>query len=283
MAHVAFLGTGLLGSGMVECMIGRGHSVTVWNRTEAKARRLESLGAVVAATPEDAITAAGRVHMTLPDDEVVDGLLERITPHLKAGAVVVDHTTTLPATTRERQPRMARQGVRFLHAPVFMSPQMCREAAGMMLVSGATRDYEAVRPALEQMTGHVWYMGERPDLAAAYKLFGNSMLFVLAGGISDVFALAKGAGVAPQDAIKLFEKFPVGNLITARGPKMAAGDFEASFELTMARKDMRLMLETAAGQPLAVLPGVAARMDDAIAKGHGRDDVGAIAADLIRR
>ena len=151
-----------------------------------------------------------------------------------------------------------------------MSPQMAREAKGIMLVSGPQRHFDRVRAALEQMTGHVNYLGERPDLAAAYKLFGNSMLFVLTGGISDVFALAKGSGVAPSDAIKLFETFAVGGVITARGPKMAAGDFAASFELTMARKDMRLMLETAAGRPLAVLPGIAARMDAAIAAGHGR-------------
>lgn len=283
MAHVAFLGTGLLGSGMVECMIGRGHTVTVWNRTESKARRLESLGAVVASTPEDAVASAERVHMALPDDAVVDELLGRIASRLQPDAIVVDHSTTLPARTKERLPRCARQGIHVLHAPVFMSPQMCRDAVGIMLVSGAQRDYDAVRPALEQMTRHVWYLGERPDLAAAYKLFGNSMLFVLTGGVSDVFALAKGSGVEPADAIALFEKFPVGNMITTRGQTMAAGDFTASFELTMARKDMRLMLETAAGQPLAVLPGVAARMDAAIAEGRGHEDLGTIAADLIRK
>ena len=68
----------------------------------------------------------------------------------------------------------------------------------------------------------------------------------------------------------------------ARGDKMARGDFSASFELTMARKDMRLMLEAAAGQPLTVLPGIAKAMDEAIANGHGQDDLGVIAAEVIR-
>lgn len=267
---------------MVERMLGRGHAVTVWNRTEAKARRLEALGASVAAAPGDAVASAERVHLALPDDAVVEELLARIAPHLRPGALVVDHTTTLPAATKERLPRCARQGIRLLHAPVFMSPQMCRDGQGMMLVSGAARDYEAAKPALEQMTGHVWYMGERPDLAAAYKLFGNSMLFTLTGGVADVIALAKGAGVEPADAIALFEKFPAGSLIPTRGAKMAAADFTATFELTMARKDMRLMLETAAGRPLAVLPGIAARMDAAIAAGRGLEDMGAIAADVLK-
>ena len=75
MASVAFLGTGLLGGAMVEGMLRRGDSVTVWNRTEAKARALEAFGAKVAATPGDAVAGAERVHMTLPDDDVVDQIV----------------------------------------------------------------------------------------------------------------------------------------------------------------------------------------------------------------
>jgi 3-hydroxyisobutyrate dehydrogenase-like beta-hydroxyacid dehydrogenase len=59
---------------------------------------------------------------------------------------------------------------------------------------------------------------------------------------------------------------------------MAAGNFQPGFEMTMARKDLRLMLEAAAGAPLCVLPALAARLDEAIAEGHGSEDVGAIAA-----
>lgn len=283
MAHIAFLGTGMIGAGMVESMIGRGDTVAVWNRTASKAKALEALGATVAPTPEEAVASAERVHMALPDDAVVDALLARVSSRLRKGVIVVDHSTTLPARTKERLLESAGRGIRFVHAPVFMSPQMCRDAAGLMLVSAAERDWEEVRPALEKMTGHVWYLGERPDLAAAYKLFGNSMLFVLAGGVADVLALAKATGVPPAEAIGLFTKFQVGNMITVRGQKMAAGDFSASFAMSMARKDMRLMLETAAGQPLTVLPAIAARMDAAIARGHGADDLGAIAADIIGR
>ncbi|HEX6973930.1 MAG TPA: NAD(P)-binding domain-containing protein [Vicinamibacterales bacterium] len=64
MPHVAFLGTGLLGSGMVENLLRRRHTVTVWNRTEAKARRLEGMRARVADTPDAAVADADRVHMT---------------------------------------------------------------------------------------------------------------------------------------------------------------------------------------------------------------------------
>jgi 3-hydroxyisobutyrate dehydrogenase len=282
MASVAFLGTGLLGGAMVEGMLRRGDSVTVWNRTAAKAHALEAFGARVGATPGDAVAGADRVHMTLPDDEVVEQIVAAFTPRLAEGAIVVDHTTASPRGTKARLARLNAAGVKFLHAPVFMSPQMARDSIGLILVSGPQALYDAVLDPLKGMTGEVWYLGEEGDRAASYKIFGNSMLFVIAAGVTDVFAMAKGLGIPATDALTVFSKFQPAGVIKARGDKMARGDFSASFELTMARKDMRLMLEAAAGQPMTVLPGIAKAMDDAIAKGHGKDDLGAIAAAVIR-
>jgi len=282
MANVAFIGTGLLGSGMVEGMLRRGDRVVVWNRTESKARALETAGARVAATPADAVGNAERVHMTLPDDAVVDEIVTAFTPRLRQGAIVIDHTTTSPRATKVRVDRMNARGTPFVHAPVFMSPQMARDSVGLIMVSGPQAVFESVREALAKMTGDVWYVGEDGSRAAAYKIFGNSMIFVIAGGLTDVFAMAKNLGIAPADALQVFSKFQPGNVIKARGEKMARGDFEATFELTMARKDLRLMIEAAGSEPMVVLPGIANRMDDAIAQGHGKQDLGAIAAAVVQ-
>jgi len=278
MAHIAFLGTGLLGSGMVENLLKRGETVTVWNRTASKADALTPRGARVAPDPAAAVNGAERVHMTFSDDAVVDEVLERIGPHLERQTIVVDHTTTAPVATGARVTRMNGAGRAFLHAPVFMAPQNCRDATGLMLAAGPNEVYERVRPALQTMTGDVWYVGERPDLAAAYKIFGNSLMFAIAGGIADIMAMAANLGVAPQDAASLFTRFKPGNIIAARAEKIARGDFAATFELTMARKDMRLMLEAAGDLPLTVLPSVAKRMDEAIAAGHGHEDTGVLSA-----
>jgi 3-hydroxyisobutyrate dehydrogenase-like beta-hydroxyacid dehydrogenase len=150
-----------------------------------------------------------------------------------------------------------------------------------MLVSGPSDVFAAVKDSLAPMTGEVWYMGERQDLAAAYKIFGNAMLFVITAGIVDVLAMARSVGVAPLDAAALFSKFRIGGIIPSRAEKIASGDFSATFELTMARKDIRLMIEAAGDEPLAVLPGIARRMDEAIAAGHGNEDMGAIAAQFV--
>jgi len=282
MATVGFLGTGLLGSGMVERMLAQGNTVNVWNRTASKARALEAFGASVAPSPGDAVDGADRVQMTLPDDEVVEQIVESFRGRLKKDALVIDHSTTSPRGTAARVPRLNGAGIKFLHAPVFMSPQMARDGVGIVLASGPQAVFEEAKPALEKMTGEVWYVGDQPDRAAAYKIFGNSMIFTIAAGITDIFAMAKALNIPATDALAVFSKFQPAGVIKARGEKMARGDFSATFELAMARKDMRLMIEAADGQPMAVLPAIAARMDDAIAKGHGRDDLGAIAAELLR-
>ena len=278
---VAFLGTGLLGGAMVERMLAQGQHVTVWNRTASKLEALRAAGAAVAATVGDAAAAADRVHLALTDDAVVDAVLAEGLPRLSRTAIVIDHSTTSPVTTRDRAARLAADGVRFVHAPVFMSPQMCRDGKGLIMVSGPASVFDAVQPALSRMTGDVWYLGDRPDLAAAYKLFGNSMLFAINAGLTDVLAMARNIGVSGDEALALFSRFNTGMAIPMRGQKMVKQDFSPMFELAMARKDVRLMLESAGSMPLIVLPALAARMDEMIAAGHGKDDVAAIAAPVV--
>jgi len=276
MNKIAFLGTGLLGAGMVERMLAQGNSVTVWNRTLSKAKALEAAGAVAAPSAGEAVSAAEHVHIAVTDDTIVDAILAEIVPHLGSGAIVMDHSTTLPTATAGRGARLEREGVRFLHAPVFMSPQMCRDGKGLIMVSGRSDVFDQAKTALSRMTGDVWYLGERTDLAAAFKLFGNSMLFAINAGLTDVLAMARNLGIPGEDAIDLFSRFNTSLAIPMRGRKMVDGDFSAMFELAMARKDVRLMIESAGSVPLVVLPALAARMDAVIAAGHGKDDFAAI-------
>ena len=278
MAQLALLGTGLLGSGMVRRFLKNGSRVTVWNRSGDKARTLEKDGAQAAPSAADAVKDADHIHIVLSDDRVVDSVLEQILPALKSGAIVIDHSTTLPAETTRRAERMRAKGIRFLHAPVFMSPQMATDGVGLMLVSGPQKELDEVKPELSAMTGEVWYLGERPDLAANYKLFGNCMLFAISGGLADVIAMARANGVDSVEAMSIFTKFQAGNIINARGPRMARGETTPTmFSIEMARKDVRLMTEAAKGQGLVVLPCIAKRMDELIGSGGAELDITAIA------
>jgi 3-hydroxyisobutyrate dehydrogenase len=277
---ISFLGTGLLGGGFVRAALGRGEQVTIWNRTAAKAHAFAPLGAHVAATPADAVRGAERVHLVLLDDAVVDAVLEQLLPALDPNTIIIDHSTTAPAPTAARMQRLAERGVQYLHAPVFMGPSNAEKATGLMLVSGPEALYRDVDPALARMTGKVRYMGDRPDRAAAFKLFGNLSVFFIIGALADMFALARSVGIDAPDAYTLFDDFNPAGQFTGRGRRMADGDFEPTFELTAALKDVRLMLETAerGNLPLHILPTIAERMKTAIAAGHGADDLASLGA-----
>lgn len=279
MSHIAFIGTGLLGSAFVEAAAKRGDQVTVWNRTASKAHALEAFGARVAATPADAARGAERVHLVLPDDAVVEEIVASIRQALAPGAVIVDHSTTLPAATAARSVRLNGEGVAYLHCPVFIGPAVARLGQGIILAAGPRELFEKVRPALERQAERVEYFGERPDLAAVYKLCGNAFIIGVGALVADVFSIASGAGVANSDALKLLEFFDPRSIIAGRGKKMAAHDYTPSFELSMARKDVRLMIETAGERPLAMLPGLAARIDTLLGEGHAADDLAVIGRD----
>jgi 3-hydroxyisobutyrate dehydrogenase len=281
---IAFLGMGLLGSGFVRALRGRGESVQVWNRSPGKAAVLEAVGAVACADPVSAVRGAERIHLTLSDDAVVDDVLEQARPGFAKNVVIVDHTTTSPAGTQQRAARWAERGVAFQHAPVFMGPKNALEATGVMLVSGERARFERLEPALAKMTGKLLYLGEEPERAAAFKLLGNSFLMFMTAGLRDFFALGKAMGIPAQQASELFQYFNPGLTLPARVDRILAADFASpSWELAMARKDARLMLEAAdqAQPPLAFLPVIAALMDTFIARGHGHDDWTVIAKDAL--
>ena len=281
MAIIAFLGTGLLGAAFAEAAAKRGDSVTVWNRSAPKAQALARFGIAVAATPAEAVRGAARVHIVLKDDAVVDAIIAAAQPGLAADAVIVDHSTTLPKLTAARAASLAAAGQKFLHCPVFMTPLMARNAKGSMLAAGPAAVFEAVQADLAAMTGRLEYQGGRSDLAAAKKLFGNALIISLSAAMADVLSLARASDVAGQDAIKLMELLDLNGRVATRGANMARGDFTPSFELAMARKDVGLMLATAGARPLALLPGIAARMDQLLAAGHGAADASVIAIDAV--
>ena len=281
MATIAFLGTGLLGSAFAEAAAARGDSVSVWNRSAHKAQALARLGVRVAATPAEAVRGASRVHLVLKDDAVVEAVIAAAREGLGADAVLLDHTTTLPERTALRAQVLAQEGLRYLHCPVFMGPAAARKAQGSMLVCGAQALYEQVRSDLQAMTTRVQYLGARGDLAAVNKLLGNAMILGLTAVVADILTLAQAGQVAPQAAMSLLGLLDLNAMLTGRGMNMAQGNFTPSFELTMARKDIGLMLQAAGERPLAVLPQVAARMDQLIAAGHGALDACALGLDAV--
>jgi 3-hydroxyisobutyrate dehydrogenase len=213
--------------------------------------------------------------VTLSDDAAVDDVLERARPGLGKDVLIVDHTTTSARGARERVRHWAERGITFQHAPVFMGPQNALESTGVMLVSGERGLFERLEPALSKMTGKLVYLGPEPERAAAFKLLGNQFLMFLTAGLADFFTLGKALGIPAQEAAELFAFFNPGVTLPGRLQRVLSGNFaDPSWELAMARKDARLMLDAADGgvQALAVLPSIAKLMDSFLERGHAHDD-----------
>ena len=272
---IAFFGTGLMGSGFVRRLLAQGHEVNVWNRSPAKAKALQADGAKAFADPAAALAGAERIHLSLSDDASVDAVLEPLAAQIAATTWIVDHTTTAVTPTAERVARWKARGRSFVHAPVFMAPANATDGTGLMLMSGSPALHEALAPVLQQMTGKLLYLGPAPERAAAFKLFGNLTLIGIMGVLGDVNRLAHSVGISTSDAFSLFEHFNPGQLLPARAARIATADVtKPSFEMSMARKDVRLMIEEAerGGLPLRVMPGVAGMFAAAIARGEGALD-----------
>ncbi len=277
MSTIAVLGIGLLGDGFARNLIDKGHTVQVWNRTASKAAPLAEAGAKVAATPAEAVAGASRVHLVLKSDEAVDEVIAALRPSLGDGVFVIDHSTNLPAGVAERFARLRGEGVRYMHAPVFMGPDDTRHATGLMLLSGPAEDEAALRKDLETMAEELEYFGDEPDKAAKIKIIGNGLLMVLVGGMGDLFKLGKAAGIGHEAVLELFGHFaPSAAGMGQRS--VGASSRPADFTMTMARKDLALMLKTAGPDAeLCVLPSIAAAMDRAIEQGRGEQDFTSLA------
>ncbi|MCK5943243.1 MAG: NAD(P)-dependent oxidoreductase [Planctomycetes bacterium] len=278
MATIAVLGTGLLGAAFVENLLEKGHSVRVWNRTRAKLAPLVEQGAVAADDPADCVRGAERVHLVLAEDTAVDAVIEQLRPGLGEDVPVIDFSTNLPAKVRARFDTLRAEGVRYLSSPVFMAPKHARAAEGLIVISGPQHDVDELRPALEQMTGKLWYVGERVDLAAIYKLAGNAFYFAVTAAVGDTLALGRANGVDGPTMMELFKEFKPGSGLHMVEQRIAtAGEGPASFEMTMAHKDARLTREASGDEPLYVLPAVLEGLQRAIDKGHGDADFAAFA------
>lgn len=277
---IAFFGAGLMGSGFIRRMLAQGHEVTVWNRSPEKAQALQAEGAKACADAAEAIRGVDRIHLSLSDDASVDAVLEPLASVIDSKIWIVDHTTTATTPTAERAARWRGRGVRFVHAPVFMGPANAQEGTGLVIMSGEKALCDALTPLLDGMGSKIVWLGEQPERAASFKLFGNLALMGIAGVLADVTRLASAVGVSSADAMDLFSHFNPGAAIPARAAKIASGPYDQpTFEVAMARKDVRLMIEQAerGGVQLAVMPAVAALFDAAIARGEGALDVTAAA------
>ena len=281
---IAFIGMGHLGSNFVKAMLKKGEQVQVWNKTASKAKALEAFGAKAFEQVTDAVKGASRIHLTLKDDDTVNEILEKASAGFEPGVIIIDHTTTSAAGAAERTEAWKKRGYNYLHAPVFMGPQNALESTGTMLVSGDQDLIKKLEPELAKMTGKVMNFGTDNNKAAGMKLIGNLLLIAMTAGVADALSLGKALDISPDNIATLLDSWNPGAMIPMRLKKITSNTFDQpTWELNMARKDARLMIEGArqGGSRLMAIPSIASEMDRWIEKGHGQDDWTVIAKDAV--
>ncbi len=272
---IAFLGTGLLGSNFTRALLKKGEKVQVWNRSADKAKALEAYGAKAFDQASDAVHGANRIHLTLSDDQSVDEVLEMASPGFMTDAIIVDHTTTSSPGAAKRSVYWKKKGYTYIHAPVFMGPPNALEGTGVMLVSGDQKVIQLLEPELSRMTGKLVNLGDQPEKAASFKLLGNLFHISLTGGIADLITLAGSLNIPVSELGSLLDLLNPAVVAQGRIKKITSNTFDQpSWELSMARKDARLMIDQANSthKTLMVVPAVAKKMDAWLEKGHGKDD-----------
>jgi 3-hydroxyisobutyrate dehydrogenase len=283
MSKIAFLGLGSMGAPMATRLLGAGHDVVVWNRTEQRTAPLAAAGARVAATPA-AAGAGAEFAMTMlanPDalDEVLFGT-DGLAPALSDGQTLIDMSTVGPEEFRSAAARL-RHGVAAVDAPVRGSVPEATTGHLHVYVGASAEEFERVRPILEVL-GDVHHVGPS-GAGAAMKLVVNTTLTASIVALGEALALGRALNLDEATMLGVLAESSVGPTVQAKGANVETGHYPPSFKLSLAAKDMRLAVDTAEdlGVKLNTARTVRRWLDEAVEEGSADLDFSAVVATIL--
>ncbi len=251
---IGFIGLGNMGSGMAASLLKAGQEVTVYNRTQNKAKPLVEKGARKAASAADA--CKGDVVITmLADDSAVEIVVfgeDGIVNNLSKGAIHVSASTISVALADRLTAEHTKRGQRFVSAPVFGRPEAAASAKLFIVAAGAADAVDACTPLFEAMGQQIFRFGEKPSSANLVKISGNFMIASTIETLSEAMALVAKGGLDQHQYLD----FLTSTLFNAPiyktyGTLIADKKFKpAGFAAPLGFKDNRLAL--AAGETLRV-------------------------------
>ncbi len=280
-AKVALLGLGTMGSGMAINLLRAGFSLTVYNRTRARALPLEAAGAIIADTPAQAAGDAGIVLAMLADDAASrtiwlgeNGSLAAMQP----GAVLIECSTLSPAWVLELDEAARHRGLRMIEAPVTGSRAQAEEGQLKFLAGGDAAVLESVRPVLRSMSQEILHLGPVGS-GAQLKLMNNYLCAVQVVSFAEVLAWVERTELNRDAALEFLKKgAPGSGILNTMADRMTQRTYEVNFLLRLMAKDVRYA-ETAAAQrglSLSMAEPAEAIFDKAQEQGHGAQDMSAV-------
>lgn len=285
MATVAFLGLGAMGTPMARRLLGAGHTLTVWNRSAARAAPLVADGARAARTPREAAEASEIVATMLADPEAIDavaggpdGLLAGLAP----GTIWLDFSTVRPEDSIRYAALAREKGADFCDVPVAGSLVPARDGTLKVLAGGEAETLERARPVLDAVSKGVVHLGP-VGAGSAMKLVNNLMFGVVLVGFGEALRLAERLGIGSERAIEwLIEGPAIAPYLRTKIDYLRAGGSPPYFPVRLIEKDLRLTVE-AAGGDLAVSECVRETFARAMEAGLGDEDFSRVIEHLAGR
>ena len=283
--QVAFIGLGTMGGPMAVHLLRAGHQVTVYNRTDAKARAwLAEHGGRHALTPAEAADGADIVFTCVGNDDdlrVVTTGPQGAFQRMKAGSVLVDHTTTSAEVARELAQVAQSRGLAFIDAPVSGGNLGAINGVLTVMCGGQAEAFERVRPVVQAYSRAVTLLGDSGAGQLA-KMVNQICVGGVLQSLAEALSFGQKAGLDMAKVIEVISQGAASSWqMVNRGPTMIKDEFDFGFAVDWMRKDLGLVLDEARRQG-ARLP-VTALIDqfyaDVQAMGGGRLDT----SSLIKR
>ena len=261
MERVGFVGLGIMGAPMARNAIKASFPVTVTNRTPARAKPLEDLGATVVRTPREVAERSDLVVTMVtssPDVEAVTFGADGIAAGAHPGLLAIDMSTISPTTSREIAKRAAASRPPFdtLDAPVSGGEVGAIEARLAIMVGGDEGDVKRAMPLFEALGKTIVHIGDH-GAGQACKLANQIAVAINNLGVSEALVFAKAQGIDLERTRQVIAGGAGSSWAMQNyAPKMLAGDFRPGFMVDLQQKDLRLVLDNAYGDRVS-LPGTA--------------------------
>jgi 3-hydroxyisobutyrate dehydrogenase len=261
MERVGFVGLGIMGAPMARNAIKAGFPVAVTNRTLARAKPLEELGATVARTPREVAERSDFVVTMVtssPDVEAVTFGPDGIAAGAHPGLLAIDMSTISPTTSRDIAKRAAANRPPFhtLDAPVSGGEVGAIEARLAIMVGGDDADVKRAMPLFEALGKTIVHIGDH-GAGQACKLANQIAVAINNLGVSEALVFAKAQRIDLERTRQVIAGGAGSSWAMQNyAPKMLAGDFRPGFMVDLQQKDLRLVLDNAYGDHVS-LPGTA--------------------------
>jgi 3-hydroxyisobutyrate dehydrogenase-like beta-hydroxyacid dehydrogenase len=272
---VGFIGVGNMGGPMCRNIIrNTNHEVIVFDLSPDAIKACTALGASAGSSVADVAARCDVVITSLPLPSVVENVAADVAENAKPGTVFIDLSTNSPATARRVAAVMAAKGVAMLEAPVSGGTARAKDGTIVIMAAGDAAVFEQQLPLLKSFSGEVIHLGEI-GFGSVAKLINNMLAFCNAAAAAEALMIGKRSGI---DLHKLDAVIRNASGMSTGYANMATkafkGEFQATFALDLAHKDLRLALELAdeLGVPGLIAPQVMNLMRMARGMGMGGDD-----------